>query len=235
VYAHYEDVFLPEGIDGSLTRMVRSKDNWFWMIPLTPTKVSIGVVMDLDLFKKLKLSPEDVLQRSIEEQPKIMERMGKARLVSKVYASSDYSYRNRELFGKRWMLVGDAAGFIDPVFSSGVFIALLSGEKAATVIDQVLNNEKLAPRLCAEYARSVNRVMDLYLHFVQGWYRQEFAEMLLNPADFMKLVPAVNAILAGNNGTSFELRWRLRIFDLLVFLQRYIPVSPRLSLLPKYG
>ncbi|MEO6847311.1 MAG: NAD(P)/FAD-dependent oxidoreductase [Chthoniobacterales bacterium] len=232
VYAHYENVFLPEGIDGTLTRMVRSKDKWFWMIPLSRTKVSIGLVMDTAAFRDLKLKPEEVLEQSIQEQPKVRERMQHAHLVSKVYASSDYSYRNHRLHGDRWLLAGDAAGFIDPVFSSGIFIAVLSGEKTADILDRALTDEKCASRLFSQYTRSLNRVMDLYLHFVQGWYRQEFAEMLMNPADFLQIVPAVNAVLAGNDGTAFALKWRLWVFDVLVFLQRYTAISPRLTLLP---
>ena len=71
--------------------------------------------------------------------------------------------------------------------------------------------------------------MKLYLRFVDGWYRREFIETLLNPREFFDVVPAVNAVLAGNLGGSFDLRWRLWLFHGIVALQRFLPISPRLS------
>ena len=152
VFAHYENVDRADGIDGTLIRMVRGLDRWFWMIPLTPTRMSIGVVMDTTTFRAMKLSPEKALEKCIDEQPMILERMTKAERVSQVYSAGDYSYRNTELFGDRWLLAGDAAGFIDPVFSSGVFLAIMSAEKAADALDEVLSDESVKPRLFREYS-----------------------------------------------------------------------------------
>ncbi len=142
VYAHFEDAQIPEGVDGTLTRMVRGEDHWFWIIPLSATKLSIGVVMDTEKYKSLRSTPEQVLERFIREQPLMHSRLLGSRRVTKVYASGDYSYRNRSLHGDRWLLAGDAAGFIDPVFSSGVFLAILGGEKAAEAIDAALRAPK---------------------------------------------------------------------------------------------
>src|SRR5438477_2384949 len=201
VFAHYENVDRPEGIDGTLIRMVRGLDRWFWMIPLTTTRMSIGVVMDTATFRAMKLSPETALEQCIDEQPMVLERMKRAERVSPVYSAGDYSYRNTKLFGDRWLLAGDAAGFIDPVFSSGVFLAIISAEKAADTLDEILRDESLKPRLFREYARRVNRVMDLYLRFVNSWYRGKgFTEVFLNQTEMFQLAPAVNAVLACNEG-----------------------------------
>ena len=136
VYAHYVGAQQPSGIDGTLTRMVRGKDHWFWIIPLSAEKISVGVVMDTQRYRSLRRSPAEVLDMFLAEQPIMRERLSGARRVSKVYASGDYSYRNSSLHGDRWLMAGDAAGFIDPIFSSGVFLAILSGEKAAEAIDR---------------------------------------------------------------------------------------------------
>jgi flavin-dependent dehydrogenase len=234
VFAHYENVDRPSGIDGTLIRMVRGLDRWFWMIPLTPTRMSIGVVMDTPTFRAMKLSPEEALTRCIEEQPEMMSRMQKAELVSPVYSAGDYSYRNKRIFGDRWLLAGDAAGFIDPVFSSGVFLAIMSAEKAADSLHEILRDESLKPRLFREYSRRVNRVMDLYLRFVNSWYRgKEFTEVFLNPTEMLQLAAAVNAVLAGNEGARFAIKWRMWIFYFFVRAQRFIAFSPRLPLVPK--
>ena len=147
VFAHFENVERPSGIDGTLIRMVRGLDRWFWMIPLTETRMSIGVVMDTSTFRAMKLPPEQALDECIGEQPLILKEMANAERVSQVYSAGDYSYRNKKLFGDRWLLAGDAAGFIDPVFSSGVFLAIMSAEKAADSLDEILSDESRKPRL----------------------------------------------------------------------------------------
>ena len=235
VFAHYENVDRAEGIDGTLIRMVRGLDRWFWMIPLTPTRMSIGVVMDTTTYRAMKLPAEAALEKCIGEQPMVLERMTRAERVSPVYSAGDYSYRNARLFGDRWLLAGDAAGFIDPVFSSGVFLAIMSAEKAADALDEVLNDESKKRRLFKDYSRRVNYVMDVYLTFVTSWYRRskEFTEVFLNPTETLQLAPAVNAVLAGNEGLSFAIRWRMWLFYFFVNAQRFFAFSPRLSLVPK--
>ncbi len=234
VFAHYENVDRAEGIDGTLIRMVRGLDRWFWMIPLTPTRMSIGVVMDTTTFRAMKLPPEQALETCINEQPMILERMTRAERVSPVYSAGDYSYRNADLFGDRWLMAGDAAGFIDPVFSSGVFLAIMSAEKAADTIEAVLRDESVKPRLFQEYAQRVNRVMDMYLTFVSSWYGgKEFIEVFLNPGAAPQIAAAVVSVLAGNEGTSWPIKWRMWLFYFFVRAQRFISFSPRLSLIPK--
>jgi flavin-dependent dehydrogenase len=235
VFAHYENVDRAEGIDGTLIRMVRGLDRWFWMIPLTTTRMSIGVVLDTATFRAMKLSPEAALEKCIDEQPMVLERMKRAERVSPVYSAGDYSYRNAKLFGDRWLLAGDAAGFIDPVFSSGVFLAIMSAEKAADTLDEVLRDESRKQRLFKNYARTVNYIMDIYLTFVNTWYRRgkEFIEVFLNPTDTMQIAAAVNALLAGNEGKSLAIKWRMWLFYFFVNAQRLFALSPRLTLVPK--
>jgi flavin-dependent dehydrogenase len=235
VFAHYENIDRLPGRDATLIRMVRELDRWFWMIPLTDARTSVGVVMDTATFRATKLAPQAALEKFIAEQPVMSERMKSAVRVSPVYSAGDYSYRNKKFFGDRWLLAGDAAGFIDPVFSSGVFLAIMSAEKAADTLDEVLRDESLKPRLFKRYSRQVNYIMDIYLTFVNSWYRRskEFLEVFLNPTDAMQIAAAVNAVLAGNEGKSFQIRWRMWMFYFFVNAQRFLPFSPRLSLAPK--
>ena len=233
VFAHYEDVQRDAGLDATLTRMVRSDDRWFWMIPLGETRMSIGMVMDTAAFKKLRQSPEEALALAIEEQPTIRERMDHARRVSPVYSTGDYSYRNTTLAGQRWLLAGDAAGFIDPVFSTGVFIAISSGESAADAIDAVLARPSRRDGLFRAYEKKLNHVMDLYLRFVNSWYTHEFVEVISFPTQRFELAGAINAVLAGNIAGSFAIWWRMQVFYLIIFLQRHWALCPRLTLRPQ--
>lgn len=232
VFAHYENVDREEGEEGTMIRLIRAKDRWFWMIPLSPTKMSIGMVMDVADFKTLKKSPEQALEESLREQPMISSRMAKSERVTQVYSISDYSYRNKTITGDRWLLAGDAAGFIDPIFSTGVFLALRSGEDAAKALNGALNNPGRRASLFRNYSRNLGRVIKMYLRFVNNWYKPHFVEVITNPVEHLQLAPAVNAVLAGNLSGNFSLWWRMQIFYLVVFFQKYFPLCPRLSLVP---
>jgi flavin-dependent dehydrogenase len=235
IFAHYDGVWRAEGIDGTLTVLVRAIDRWFWLIPLTAGRTSVGVVLDSETFRRSKLSAEEFLDRALAEQPTIAKRMTNARRVSQVYVEADFSYRSARLHGDRWLLAGDAAGFIDPIFSSGVFLAVFSGELAADALNEVLDYRHKASRLFPRYERAVNRAMDVYLRFVNAWYTKEFIEVFLSPRgtrSVLGLAPAVNAVLGGNVGNSFPIRWRMWAFYFLVWLQRHHPIAPRLTLVP---
>jgi flavin-dependent dehydrogenase len=235
VFAHYDNVERLPGKDATLIRMVRGLDRWFWTIPLTETRTSVGVVMDTAMFRSTKLAPQAALETFMAEQPLMVERMRNAVRVSPVYSAGDFSYRNTRLDGERWLLAGDAAGFIDPVFSSGVFLAIMSAEKAADTLEEVLVDESKRKRLFNKYSRTVNRIMDIYLTFVNAWYRRgkEFLEVFLTPSDTVQIAAAVNAVLAGNDGKSLAIKWRMWLFYFFVWVQRYFTIVPRLSLVPK--
>jgi flavin-dependent dehydrogenase len=182
----------------------------------------------------MRMSPEDALVQCIAEQPVVNEFMREARRVTDVYATGDFSYRNKKLYGDRWLLAGDAAGFIDPVFSSGVYLALLSGEQAADSLNIALDHPEKRVEAFRFYERRVGRVLDIYLRWASAWYTQEFVEVFLFPKEIFELVPAVSAVLSGNEVRDFSIRWRLCIFEMLVALQkRTSKIAPKLSLLPK--
>lgn len=233
IFAHYEGMDLEEGRDANLTRQVRALDRWFWYIPLPNHRASLGVVLDAALYKQSKKTPEEFLEESLAQQPFLNRRMSRARRVTPAYASADFSYRQSKLAGDRWLLAGDAAGFIDPVFSSGVFLALLAGEQAADILNHVLDHPRSAPRLFARYERLLRRVMKGYLRFVEAWYSKEFIEVFLYPQDVLQIPPAVNAVLGGNISGSFAIRWRMQLFYFIVWLQRYLPICPRRTLIAK--
>ncbi|HEY2710953.1 MAG TPA: NAD(P)/FAD-dependent oxidoreductase [Chthoniobacterales bacterium] len=232
IFAHYEGVKLEEGRDANLTRQVRSADRWFWWIPLPNDRSSLGVVLDSEIYRQTRKSPEQFLEESLAEQPFLARRMIHARRVTPVYASADFSYRLTKLTGERWMLAGDAAGFIDPVFSSGVFLAFLAAEAAADILNVVLDNPRKARRLFAGYERRLRTAMKGYLRFVNAWYSKEFIEVFLYPQDVCQIPPAVNAVLGGNITGSFAIRWRMAAFYFIVWLQRYLPLCPRRTLVP---
>jgi len=233
IFAHYDNVERDPGPEGTYSRLVRGSDRWFWMIPLSQTLMSIGVVMDIADFKAMNQRPEQALDDILREQPEIWSRMKQSTRVSKVEAESDYSYRNRRLTGDRWLLAGDAAGFIDPMFSTGVFVAMETAEQAVNALDETLRDEGRRAAAFKKYERETNRVMDLYLRFVGNWYKPKFIEVMTHPVDRFQLVSVINSMLSGNIKTSFTLWSRMEAFYLVTVLQRFLPLCPRLSLDPQ--
>ena len=233
VFAHFENVARDSEDGGFFTHLIRAQDHWFWIIGVTPTRTSIGVVMDTNTFKNLKKSPEQVFEHFLQQSEEMQRRMRNATRVTQVYSIGDYSYRNSQFAGDRWLLAGDAAGFLDPIWSTGVFLAMLSGENAADAVDQALREPSARPALFRRYDRKLNRVMDLYLRLVSSWYRHEFVEVFMNPTERFQLAPAVNAALAGNIGGGFSIWWRMQLFYLVLFAQRFIALVPRLAPMPK--
>jgi flavin-dependent dehydrogenase len=234
VFAFFKNVLRELDEEGTMTRMIRGCDAWFWMIPLTGDKCSVGVVMDLEQYRSLKLSPEAVLQKCIAEQPEINRWMREAVRCTPVYATSDFSYHVSRLSGDRWLLAGDAAGFLDPVFSNGVYLAFFSGEMAALAVEQALANPARARKALQKYDRIVQARFKSYLKLVRAWYTDEFIEIFLRPRPLFNIVPIVNAVLSGNPGESFEMRWRMMLFYLLVFLQgRTGKLVPELTFKPQ--
>jgi flavin-dependent dehydrogenase len=233
LFAHFEDVAIGSDEDLALTHMVRGENKWFWLIPINKVKTSIGVVMDSHEFKRMKLDPERAFEKICDSYPPLVDRLKNARRVMPVQTTSDYSYRNRRFTGDRWISAGDAAGFIDPVWSSGVYIAILSGEKAAYALNRVMRAPEKKAREFGNFERRIHRVMDLYLKFVTSWYTPQFGEVFFNPKEFLRLVPAVNSILAGDDRGLFEVRWRIWVFHLLTFLQgKFKIVAPKMNFEP---
>lgn len=233
VFAHFEGVMREPGEIGTLTRMLRDEDRWFWIIPITETRTSIGVVTDAETFKRARQTPEQFFADAMAAQPVLLQRMATAERVTQVHATGDYSYRSTRLAGDRWLLAGDAAGFIDPVFSTGVFLALSSGESAADAVETALSEPARRQRAFAAYERCLGRVMTLYLRFVRSWYQHEFAEVISSEAPPLQMAGAVNSILAGNIAGSFAIWWRLQVFYLVLFVQRYFPLVPKLDIRAK--
>jgi 2-polyprenyl-6-methoxyphenol hydroxylase-like FAD-dependent oxidoreductase len=165
-------------------------------------------------------------------EPVIAERMVHASRVSPVYSSGDYSYRNTRMAGDRWLMAGDAAGFIDPIFSTGVFMALLSGEQAADAIQIAFAAPRRGFHRFRGYERNLHQVMDRYLRFVTAWYSPQFIEVFVRPETRFKIPQAINSMLAGNLGNSWAVRWRLELFYLILGIQKYVPICPRLDLTP---
>jgi flavin-dependent dehydrogenase len=234
IFAYFQGPPLPPDPDASLTRMIRADDCWCWVIPMAEGKWSVGVVMDHERFRSLQLSPERAFEECIRRQPEVYNRISGARRFTPVRATADFSYRVKKMAGDRWLMAGDAAGFIDPVFSSGVHIAVYSGEQAAMALQTAIERPRARGSAFRRYQRRVEERFATYLKLSSGWYTQEFIEIFLQPRGRIKLAPAISSVLGGNPIRKLGIKLRLRLFYLLVYLQgRTGKLVNKLSLRPE--
>ncbi len=233
IFGHYENVGRDPGEAGTDTVIVRLENKWFWIIPLNAEKTSVGLVLDKNEFAQSGGSPGEILQRWIECSPPVQERMQNARRLGDLQTTTDFSYYNRRFVGPRLLRVGDAAGFMDPLFSAGVFLAMWSGKIAAEAVSKSLARGKPSRRLFARYEKRVRKGLMFYWRVVENYYTTPFMELFLQPRPHQDLPSAVNAMLAGELEGGWKLRWRLKYFFLLVKLQQHWPLVPHVSFAPR--
>ncbi|HXU77023.1 MAG TPA: NAD(P)/FAD-dependent oxidoreductase [Methylomirabilota bacterium] len=229
LFGHFEGVHLDEGTPAGDTVIIRQENRWFWIIPISEKKTSVGCVLDQEEFAKSKLSPAEMFSRCWQSSAAMRQRMDNARLVNTIQATTDFSYYNRRLVGPRLLRIGDAAGFMDPIFSAGVYLAMYSGKLAAqAVLASLVRGDDGARRLKV-YEKRVFRGMMYYWEMVEAFYTTPFMELFLQPRAKFRLPDAIVAILAGELDGGWAMEWRRKLFFLLIRLQTRWPLVPRLS------
>lgn len=141
VFAHYKGALRDPGErdeGATLVLAVQGQRGWFWYIPLPNDIVSVGVVGDIEYILKGRGTPEQIIDEEIQRCPSIVPRMAPAKRVSPVHVLNDFSYNSKVCAGDGWVLIGDAFTFLDPMYSSGVWLALKSGELAADAVHAAL-------------------------------------------------------------------------------------------------
>lgn len=225
IYAHYSGVPRPERIQGRGSgdiRIVARRDaGWFWLIPINKHLMSVGVVLPKRLYLQLERGdPERMLQALIADTPAVAELMAGAVREWPVRVERDFSYEARQYAGDRWLLVGDAGSFLDPVFSTGVSIAMESGVEAAAALDQALHRGDLSRRAFRAFEKRQRRRFEVFRRFVLAFYTPEFRDLFFQPGPPPALFRAVVTVLAGNWQPSWKTRFLIEVFFFFVALQR---------------
>jgi flavin-dependent dehydrogenase len=229
VFGHFEGVPLDAGTKGNDTVIVRLANKWFWLIPLSPTKVSVGCVMDQDEFAAMKMSPAEVFETIWRSSSEMRQRMAKARVMAPIQTTSDFSYYNRQLASPRLLRIGDAAGFMDPIFSAGVYLAMHSGKLAANVaLSSIAAGDDGGDRL-AVYEKRIFGAMQYYWRMVELFYTTPFIELFMEPRPKFNLPDAITAVLAGELEGGLGMAWRRQFFFLLVKLQSRWALVPKIT------
>jgi FADH2-dependent halogenase len=197
--------------------LVLGPGGWFWLIPLRNDLTSVGFVADTAAWKETGLSSEAFLERAIGRSPYVARRLRGAERVEQVWTASDYSYSSTRLAGAGFVLVGDAAEFLDPVFSTGVMLALRGGERAATDLARALKTGRPpVAEVFAAYERDFRTWTRNHFAMIDAFYAPGFGAVFLNPKNTLGVYDAVVALLAGQSEPGLLDRLRLRLFYWLI-------------------
>jgi flavin-dependent dehydrogenase len=178
IYAYWKGAHRDPGRNAGATLVIYTPDKqgWFWSIPLPNDITSIGIVAKPQyLITGRGDDPMATLDYEIENCPGIRRRLVNAERVSHAYVTSDFTYRARRIAGDGWALVGDAFGFLDPIYSSGVLLALKMGELTADTVHEALREGNLSGERLGRHGPKVARGMQLIRQLVYAYYQPSFS------------------------------------------------------------
>jgi flavin-dependent dehydrogenase len=198
IWTYWEGAYRDKGKDEGATIVLQtvSRNGWFWYIPLHNNIVSVGVVAPYDYLFKNRGGYPETYEEEVNICPPVKERIAAAKRVTGYFATKDYSYRATQAAGDGWVMIGDAFGFLDPLYSSGVLLALKSGELAAdAIVEGLANNDTSADQLgkwADMFNHGVDRMRRLVCEYYDGFSFGKFVK------NFPNLQGTVTDVLIGD-------------------------------------
>lgn len=186
IWTYFEGAYRDVGKDEGATLVLQSQDKkaWFWYIPQHNNIVSVGVVGDFNYLFKGRGDHETTYNEELDRCLSVKERVSVGKRAARYFATKDYTYRSSRAAGDGWVLVGDAFGFLDPLYSSGVLLALRSGELAADSIAEGLSRGDTSRAQLGnweqEYVRGMNRMRRLVCEYYDGFSFGRFVRRFPN-------------------------------------------------------
>jgi flavin-dependent dehydrogenase len=198
VFTHVEDRIDHPGFDRNkilVTIHPTLRDVWFWSIPFSDGRTSIGVVASAERFQSKPQDLDACLRAFIDETPSLSNVLANAVWDTPARTIGGYSANVKTLHGKNFALLGNAAEFLDPVFSSGVTIAMRSASMAASVLNRQLRGESVD--WDADFSIPLKRGVDTFRAYVEGWYDGSFQDVIFYPGSTPDIRRMISSILAG--------------------------------------
>lgn len=237
---HFLGVWLPEGEASGNITIVLTRAGWFWLIPFADDTVSVGAVLDVGFWQTQGKAPEEVFVRAVEQTPEVARRLAAASPTLPFSAVQNFSYRVTKVAGDGFCLIGDAAGFLDPIFSTGVFIATTTAASAAEDVAEALHRHgrveaaDLAPTVAL--TRTLQRT---FFSFIRAYYDRDFLAFFFNPRPVLDIPAGIVSLLAADvvrPGRRLRIA-RFRLLQLLAAVQKLTsrvgrPLVPPLSQSP---
>jgi flavin-dependent dehydrogenase len=218
VFSHFTGVERRPGPDAGNITIVRHAHGWIWLIPLLDGVTSVGAVCSPEALRQRHGDSDGFLMRVLESVPAAATRLRDARRVAPVHVTGNYAYECTRMSGPGWVLLGDAWAFVDPMFSSGVYLAMHGAERGAEAIDAALREPARERALMCRLERHLTRGLDEFKWFIYRFTTPALKRIFANPSNILQLEQAVVAMLAGDVFANRAVRWRLRVFRLVYTL-----------------
>lgn len=198
MYAHFTGVERREGeLDGYISIHL-AEDGWFWLIPLPGDVMSIGFVGNQSAWKGRKGSAQDIFRDRIASSPTVSARTRNATIASEIYSTANYSYRATSGSGEGYLMIGDAFGFVDPMFSTGVLMAMTAGELGAKAADTWLDDPVRGAAACRATNQELARAMDRIGWLIYRINDPVMRSLFMAPKNTLWMRDGIINMLAGN-------------------------------------
>ncbi|MGD6563446.1 NAD(P)/FAD-dependent oxidoreductase [Xanthomonas citri pv. citri] len=218
LFSHFRGVARRPGEDAGNISIYRHAHGWMWLIPLPEDIMSVGAVCYPDYMKTRQGDSEGFLMRTLALNAELSARMLGAERVAPVHATGNYAYECTRMAGPRWLMLGDAYTFFDPMFSSGVFLAMHGAERGAAMVDAALRAPQSEAKLQRALQRELARGVDEFKWFIYRFTSPTMRALFAQPQNTWQLEQAVVAMLAGDVFDAPKVRIRLRAFRALYAL-----------------
>ena len=218
VFGHFEGVTRLTGMDEGNITAGWLNDGWCWLIPFKDGTMSVGVVCHPDYIKSRRTSLDQFLLDTLRQSPPIAKRMHLAKALTPTYAAANFSYRRDSMTGEGYLMIGDAFAFIDPVFSSGVHLALNSGTVGAGVVDAYLRGAPDYAVRQKRFERNVRRGIDTFSWFIHRFNQPAFEAVFVSTRRPPKIERAVLSLLAGDVFSQSKMRFPLFLFKVVYYM-----------------
>lgn len=215
LFAHFREADRLSGRDEGHIRLYVFDGGWFWWIPLANDLTSVGAVMHAKTVRAWTGSSEDLYAEMIRRCPSVAAGLTRAERVTPVHREANFSYVNSPVVGDRFLCVGDAITFVDPIFSGGVYIALRTGQLAAEAILAAFGDGRFRAARFAAYERAVRRGVAPLFRFIHKYYEPAFFEVFMRPRNYLGIYRAVLNVLSGGSFITYP--WRVRIALTVLF------------------
>lgn len=228
-FEHFEGVERLHDDEDGHPGIIMADEGWFWLIGINKDVTSVGFVARPDLAKTINIPADRMLQWAIAHCPVVRHRMRNATGPRTNRVLADFSYTCKPYAGDGYFLVGDAACFLDPIFSTGVTLAMMGGKVAAELAIETLAGRLSSAKAAKKYSKFIRQTTGVFWSLIRGYYRHSFRELFMNGTGPLSVHKAVISILAGQvfPRPLWSLRWRLKAFFVFEKLQNYIPLVPR--------
>jgi flavin-dependent dehydrogenase len=198
LFGHFRNAKRHAGRDEGNISIFWFPHGWFWFIPLKDGTTSVGAVCWPYYLKRRKTDPTSFFLETIRLSPELAERLSEAELVEPATATGNYTYLSERMAGDRYIMVGDAFAFVDPVFSSGVYLAMSGAFFAADVVDGCLDDPAAAPRLQADFDRKVRQGLRRFSWMIYRMTSPAMRSLIMAPQNVLGIESAVISFLAGD-------------------------------------